>query len=341
MASKYFNKKKPKPSDTFKKPAPKDVATGQSGHKGKFPTYSSNTNKIDVNTPEYKAAADKQVNKVSGGVYDMLKKQGIDKNYNLDVEVPSSTGKGFAHLGGIKYKEQEQSSNGNKEVLDINITGDDSTIKGRLDKLGQVPSKLKDMAAGLKDGSLKLKDIWEQLDEEEQAGLRGLGVGAGIAAVGGIAGAVGTGAATTTGTSAITRNAAGAMVQTKVATGAAAGAGKFAGYAKLLTGAYVVNEFLLSPSETANWAAVDNIAGVTAFQMNDILQGVQEGTITAAGAEESIERARDNIKGARNFVKKSTLLNPKMWAVRKTYLEAIQAAEDSLELKAIRMQPYL
>ncbi len=108
-----------------------------------------------------------------------------------------------------------------------------------------------------------------------------------------------------------------------------------------MTGAYVVNEFLLSPSETANWAAVDNIAGVTAFQMNDILQGVQEGTITAANAEESIERARENIDGARNFVKKSTLLNPKMWAVRKTYLEAIQASEDSLELKAIRMQPYL
>lgn len=109
---------------------------------------------------------------------------------------------------------------------------------------------------------------------------------------------------------------------------------KAAGFAiPILTTAYVVNEFLLSPSELATWAAVDNVAGLISFQVKNSVDGVRFGTVTVEDAQLLIQDAKQHIAGARSFVERTTMLNPKLWAGRNTLIGAIDVAENGVLLQ--------
>ena len=90
---------------------------------------------------------------------------------------------------------------------------------------------------------------------------------------------------------------------------------------------WATNEFILSPSELATWAAVDNIAGMTSFQIKTIVDGVQFTSADPDVAQERIDEAKQTIAAAKSYVNLATMLNPKMWGPRKQMLTAIDVAE--------------
>lgn len=107
---------------------------------------------------------------------------------------------------------------------------------------------------------------------------------------------------------------------------------------------YATNTFVLEPSELATWAAVDNIAGATSYQISGIERGARDGTSTPEQITEAYAIAEGNIRAARSFVNKTTRLNPKLWASRNIMLESVAVAEKSIadskaRVAAIEAQP--
>ena len=101
--------------------------------------------------------------------------------------------------------------------------------------------------------------------------------------------------------------------------------------ATILGAIWATNEFVLSPSELATWAAVDNVAGVTGFHVKNIVDGVQFNNLDPDVAQERIDEAKETIAHARSYVNIATMLNPKMWGPRKQMLTAIDAAKLGVE----------
>ena len=114
--------------------------------------------------------------------------------------------------------------------------------------------------------------------------------------------------------------------------------GTFGVGGRILATAWAVNEFVLSPTELATWAAVDNIAGVTGFQVKNIVDGVQFTGGDIATAEERIAEAKESVANARSYVNLATMLNPKMWATRKLMLGAIDTSEVGILDQEIRLK---
>jgi hypothetical protein len=88
----------------------------------------------------------------------------------------------------------------------------------------------------------------------------------------------------------------------------------------------------------ANWAAVDNFASSIPFQMNDILGGVNEGSISPNEANQLIQQAESQIEQAISFVNKSTRLNPFLWPGRQRFMAAVEKANEAIEVKKIRIE---
>ena len=107
--------------------------------------------------------------------------------------------------------------------------------------------------------------------------------------------------------------------------------GKFGVGGTVLAAIWATNEFILSPSELATWAAVDNVAGVTSFQTKIIVDGVKFDGADPDEAQERIDEAKQTIANARSYVNIATMLNPKMWGPRKQMLTAIDAAQTGVE----------
>lgn len=101
---------------------------------------------------------------------------------------------------------------------------------------------------------------------------------------------------------------------------------------------YAINEFVLNPNELSVWAAVDNVASATPFQMNDLLRGVEEGSISIGEADEVIAKGKENIIKSKQYVNTMTMINPKLWAGRKILMEAINTAENSMAIKELRFE---
>ncbi len=99
----------------------------------------------------------------------------------------------------------------------------------------------------------------------------------------------------------------------------------------IIATAWAVDNFILSPSELTEWTAVDNIAGVTSFQVNSISFGVRDGSISPQDATISFDRAQDNIDLARATVDEISRRNPKLWAGRKIKLQAIEISQNGLD----------
>ena len=176
----------------------------------------------------------------------------------------------------------------------------------------------------------------EQAGQLVEAGLTAGGIAAGLGAVGG---AVEAGAARTlnanklskfknafpTTTDDIVKYGKDILKQTK----GQLGKGK-AIYG--LGALYGINEFALSPSELATWAAIDNIAGQAAFLTRDIADAVKFSGMSQEEANKSFDRAEESIANSRKFVTRTTILNPKLWANRKILMQTIIEAEARVEL---------
>jgi hypothetical protein len=113
--------------------------------------------------------------------------------------------------------------------------------------------------------------------------------------------------------------------------------GKFGKGGTALAALWATNEFILSPSELATWAAVDNIAGVTGFQVKNIVDGVKWEGMDADVAQERIDEAKQTIANAESYVNLATMLNPKMWGPRKQMLGAIKVAKIGVLDQEIRL----
>jgi len=100
---------------------------------------------------------------------------------------------------------------------------------------------------------------------------------------------------------------------------------------------FAANTFVLEPSELATWAAVDNIASATSFQINQISYGHSQGLITDEEALDLINLAQRNINEARKYVDTTTMYNPKLWPSRAILIQAIQTAEDTVNVQRIKM----
>jgi len=98
-----------------------------------------------------------------------------------------------------------------------------------------------------------------------------------------------------------------------------------------------VNSFALEPSELATWAAVDNIASATSFQMNQLSYGINQGLITPDKAEALVTLAYKNIKMARDYVELTTRYNPKLWPAEEILLQGIDTAKDTVDVLVLKM----
>lgn len=113
----------------------------------------------------------------------------------------------------------------------------------------------------------------------------------------------------------------------------AAGAGIWGGLVTL----YAANQFILEPSELATWAAVDNIAGATAYQINQVSYGVSQGLISQSEAAELLRQAEENVNSAEEYVNQMTALNPKLWATRGILMQSIQTARDTIAVQKSKL----
>lgn len=106
----------------------------------------------------------------------------------------------------------------------------------------------------------------------------------------------------------------------------------------LIGGVYLIDKFLLSPSEIANWAAVDNVAGALNFESSDINRAVGAGELDLEVGKGIIEK---NIKTAVNMkseVVSITSQNPKLWASSKVMRTSVDTAIEGMQLKLFRLE---
>jgi len=108
-------------------------------------------------------------------------------------------------------------------------------------------------------------------------------------------------------------------------------------WGKTLAGAWIIDNFILSPTETATWAGVDNVAGAVSFQVKTVVDGVEDGTSTRADAEILIADAKVSIDKAKTYVNWVTMLNPKAWSSRGILMEAIDTATQGVLLQEARL----
>lgn len=100
---------------------------------------------------------------------------------------------------------------------------------------------------------------------------------------------------------------------------------------------FAANTFVLEPQELATWAAVDNIASATSFQVNQISYGVSQGIISLEEANDLMNLADRNINKAEDYVNTTTMYNPKLWPSRAILLQAIQTARDSVAIQRTKI----
>ena len=133
----------------------------------------------------------------------------------------------------------------------------------------------------------------------------------------------------------------GALTVPSAATGATAlslgRAAKTIGGVGFLGGLYGINEFVLSPSELATWAAVDNVAGQAAFLTRDLPFAVRDGSITPAQAGELLAQSKKVIKDSEEFVVFTTSKNPKLMPNSKILRSAIDEAKRRTEFTELQL----
>jgi len=379
----YFDKKKKK-YDPFNKdkekynPLDKDKGMSIDPKKAKtkrgLPTYANNPDKIDVNTPEYKAAADKQVNRVSTGVYDMLKKEGIDKNYNLQVENTDSKGKNTIVRTTKKEQKQEPSSNGNKEV-DTGVQENFFTRRrNELDTIAEERGEPVDVIWGAGVGQPvyeRINDLGEperyaisnggkeiSIEEAEQKGKQALGIyGAVMSSFASMNFNKGTATAgqqktidklsegiidgDRIRTNALIKytnaiqNGAGGRVFPEVAKNAKASSESVKKILKLAGSAAVG---LLGTSSLFQWFGIDNWLGGNSIYIRDIEELVKWGEMDKEVGQALIDGKIQENEEIEKFTLLNTMLNPALMPFKNIIRGGVKSQMETMSERAERMR---
>lgn len=254
--------------------------------------------------------------------------------------------------GGFKDKEKEkpiiekpiQTIQEEQEAPQVSKRIEKGTVTIR-DESGNVVRTLTQKEA-LQAGIVKGITGEEQAGQLVEVGLTAGGIAAGIGAVGG---AVGARAIKTlnanklskfknafpTTTDDIIKYGKDTLKTKKASFGAAKGKALYG-----LGALYGINEFLLSPSELATWAAIDNIAGQAAFLTRDISDAVKFSNMPIDEANKAFDRAEESIGNSKKFITRTTILNPKLWANSKILRQTIIEAEARVELSRMEVNGF-
>lgn len=133
---------------------------------------------------------------------------------------------------------------------------------------------------------------------------------------------------------------AGGAVIGAAAIGGTATAGVVGGISGILAVGFAVDKLLLSPSELAVWAAVDNVASASSFQSNNLVSAVQFGGFPKDEALKQITELENTVEKSRAFTNRATRINPKLWPGRNMLMSSIETAQDTLAINKFKIESF-